>query len=123
MGLYDFHIRAVVPKIDLGTHKDATLDVYFIFLILGGHIGLPLSLATMYMTKDINRRHPTLINLLCTWILYATAGLILFVYSLLHLTLFNYSFSRLYSGEQRAESPKFGVCLVQASLIYGTTVA
>ncbi|KAH8110669.1 hypothetical protein DFH11DRAFT_1514159 [Phellopilus nigrolimitatus] len=97
--------RSLNPAIDLGPHKDTTLDVYFFILILGGHIGLPLALGTMVFTKTAGRRHPTLVNLLVSWFVYATANLLL-----------------LYSGEQSKPQPEFSVCLAQASTIYGSTV-
>ncbi|EJD03587.1 uncharacterized protein FOMMEDRAFT_139814 [Fomitiporia mediterranea MF3/22] len=98
-------VLSLKPAIDLGPHKDAILDVFFAFLIIGGHVGLPLALTTMVILKTVAHRHPTLLNLLASWIVYATANLLL-----------------LYSGEARKESPEFGVCLTQASMIYGSTV-
>ncbi|THH10551.1 hypothetical protein EW145_g1256 [Phellinidium pouzarii] len=82
-------VRPSNTGIKLGLHKDAILGVYFFFLIFGGHFCLPLLLATIFFTKTTKRRHPTLINLLMSAFVYATACLIL-----------------LYSGEQRKPEPK-----------------
>lgn len=68
---------AYKPAIDLGSHQDAILAIYYLFLILGGCIGLPLTLATMAFAKTGNRRSPTLISLLLLYFVYAMACLIL----------------------------------------------
>ncbi|KAL5519511.1 hypothetical protein ACEPAH_1194 [Sanghuangporus vaninii] len=98
-------VRSLKPAIDLGSHKDAILNTFFAFHIIGGHVGLPIAFITMVILKTLARRHPTLISLLLSWIVYATANLLL-----------------LYSGEARKTQPAFGVCLTQASMIYGSTV-
>ena len=64
--------------IDLGSHKDAYLDTFFAFYVMGGHVGLPLALLTMILTKTINQRQPTLINLLICWTIYSTSNLIVY---------------------------------------------
>lgn len=73
-------VPSLKPAIDLGPHKDAIMDVFFSFHIIGGHITLPLTLATMVILRTVARRHPTLINLLISWVVYATANLLLYVY-------------------------------------------
>ncbi|KAL5533675.1 hypothetical protein ACEPAG_135 [Sanghuangporus baumii] len=98
-------VRSLKPAIDLGPHKDGILNTFFAFHIIGGHVGLPMAFITMVVLKTLARRHPTLISLLLSWIVYATANLLL-----------------LYSGEARKAQPAFGVCLTQASMIYGSTV-
>ncbi|OCB87115.1 hypothetical protein A7U60_g5850 [Sanghuangporus baumii] len=98
-------VRSLKPAIDLGSHKDAMLNTFFAFHIIGSHVGLPMAFITMVILKTLARRHPTLISLLLSWIVYTTANLLL-----------------LYSGEARKTQPAFGVCLTQASMIYGSTV-
>ena len=78
MELIQFYARdAFTPAINLGPHEDAVLAVYYSLLILGGLIGLPLTIATMVFSKTANRRYPTLINLLLFYFIYAIACLIL----------------------------------------------
>ncbi|KAI5119065.1 hypothetical protein M0805_001524 [Coniferiporia weirii] len=86
--------------------SSTSLGIFSFLHIIGGHVGIPLALVTMILTKTVRQRHPTLINLLVAWIVYATANLIL-----------------VYSGEQRKQEPSHDLCLVQASLIYGSTVS
>lgn len=69
--------RPLKPAINLGVHKDAIMDAFFSFHIIGGHVGLPLVLATMVVVKTVAQRHPTLINLLVSLIVYSTANLLL----------------------------------------------
>lgn len=76
------------PAIDLGSHKDAIMDVFFSFHIIGGHVGLPLVLATMVAMNIIARRHPTLINLLVSLIVYSTANLLLYAHTLQAITCY-----------------------------------
>ncbi|EJD03176.1 uncharacterized protein FOMMEDRAFT_146834 [Fomitiporia mediterranea MF3/22] len=71
--------------------------------VIGGHVCLPLLIATLVLTRAVTRRHPALVNLLVLWMAYATACLIL-----------------LYSGEQSKREPSYAVCLAQASMIYGS---
>ncbi|PAV22780.1 hypothetical protein PNOK_0273700 [Pyrrhoderma noxium] len=59
----------------------------------------------MILTKTINQRQPTLINLLICWTIYSTSNLIVF-----------------YAGQAQETMPDFGLCLVQASMIYASTV-
>lgn len=76
-------VLPVEPAIELGSHKGAILDAYYTFLILGGQIGLPIVLLTMFLNGAGSRRHPTLINMLVSWMLYAIANLLLWAASLL----------------------------------------
>lgn len=66
-----------VPAIDLGSHEDVILAVYYVLLVLGGGVGIPLMIATMILAKTVSRRHPTLINFLLSWFAYAIANLLL----------------------------------------------
>lgn len=76
-------MSVVEPAINLGLHKGAILDVYFAILIAGGQIGLPITLLTMFFNGKGSRRHPTLINVLVSWMLYAIVNLLLCVFSCL----------------------------------------
>ena len=70
-------IESQPPAIDLGSSKDAILAGYYFLLVLGGCIGLPLTVVTMILTKTASRRHPTFINLLLLYFVYAIACLLL----------------------------------------------
>ena len=115
-------MSVVEPAINLGLHKGAILDVYFAILIAGGQIGLPITLLTMFFNGKGSRRHPTLINVLVSWMLYAIVNLLLCVFSRLSFPTLQLTHLSLYAGEARSLQPKFDVCLIQASLIYGSTV-
>lgn len=116
-------VQSLKPAIDLGPHKDVIMDVFFSFHIIGGHVALPLTLVTMVILKTVARRHPTLINLLISWVVYATANLLLYANSMQTLSCYwLIAIPRLYSGERNVAKPDFGVCLAQASMIYGSTV-
>lgn len=84
---------------------DAYLTIFFILLVLGGHVGIPLALITAAITKTASQRHPTMINLLVCWLVYTTSNLIVF-----------------YGGQANDSMPDFGLCLTQASMIYASTV-
>ncbi|PAV19456.1 hypothetical protein PNOK_0439000 [Pyrrhoderma noxium] len=78
--------------------------IFFVFQILGGHVGIPFILLTFYLSKGIPR-HPLLINFLVTWMIYSTSFCIL-----------------LYLGKQFGPEPPHSFCAIQSSLIYGTAV-
>lgn len=63
--------------IDLGLHKETILGVYYTFLILGGDVGIPLAILTMFFAKTLTKRHPTLVNMLVMFVLYANANILL----------------------------------------------
>ncbi|KLO13774.1 hypothetical protein SCHPADRAFT_346019 [Schizopora paradoxa] len=86
----------------------AELVLYFVLLILGGHIGLPAAFTTIFIAPKQSKRHPTYISVLLSWIVFATSALFL-----------------LYTGEQTAfpaHQPAHALCLFQASMIYSRTV-
>ncbi len=45
-------------------------SVFFAIHLAGGHIGLPILVATFLLSKTANR-HPTVINFCIIWILYS----------------------------------------------------
>ena len=67
------------PKIELGKSGQAVLRAYLSLLLIGGNVGLPLVLGTLVVSHTASRRYPTLINMLISWITYATAALLLCV--------------------------------------------
>ncbi|KAH9858011.1 hypothetical protein C2E23DRAFT_880684 [Lenzites betulinus] len=69
--------------------------------ILGGHIGLPLLVATFLFSKTV-KRHATIINFCVIWILYSI------IYCLL-----------LYGGTALQKDPPHALCLTQAAMNYG----
>ncbi|PBL00560.1 hypothetical protein ARMGADRAFT_384848 [Armillaria gallica] len=84
---------------------DASLWQAFITLhIVGGQVGLPVILLTWAFSKSVVR-HPTLVNLWITFVVYSISYCIL-----------------LYSGQVGAtttSSSPSNVCLVQSAMIYG----
>ena len=45
-------------------------SVFFAIHLVGGHLGLPIVVATFLISKAANR-HPTIINFCIVWILYS----------------------------------------------------
>ncbi|KAI5123861.1 hypothetical protein M0805_005678 [Coniferiporia weirii] len=92
----------------VGTQDDESSTsatvMFFLLQILGGHIGVPIILLTLFVAKGV-RRHPMLVNFLATWVIYSTSFCIL-----------------LYLGKQFGPEPPKGICIFQASSIYGTAV-
>ncbi|KAL5485048.1 hypothetical protein ACEPAI_7690 [Sanghuangporus weigelae] len=82
----------------------SAIVVFYTLQIFGGHLGIPVILFTLYLTKGM-KRHPLLVNFLITWIIYTTSFCVL-----------------LYLGKQFGREPSTGLCAVQAALIYGTAV-
>ena len=60
------------PASGSAAYKEAIIPIYFVLQIFGGHVGVPIILATLVLSKGM-RRHPLLINFLVTWVLYSTA--------------------------------------------------
>ena len=60
------------PASGSAAYKKAIIPIYFVLQIFGGHVGVPIILATLILSKGM-RRHPLLINFLVTWVLYSTA--------------------------------------------------
>ncbi|KAK0481695.1 hypothetical protein IW261DRAFT_1093890 [Armillaria novae-zelandiae] len=80
--------------------SDASLRNAFIALhIVGGQVGLPIILLTWALSKSVVR-HPTLVNLWITFIVYSISYCIL-----------------LYSGQDGIAASN--ICLVQSAMIYG----
>ncbi|OCB86828.1 hypothetical protein A7U60_g6001 [Sanghuangporus baumii] len=101
---YHFSSLILGPGSGNPGNKSVLISIYFFLQIFGGHVGVPAILLTLFLKKGI-RRHPLLINFLVTWVLYATAFCLL-----------------LYLGKQFGPEPPVGLCLSQASLIYGAAV-
>ncbi|KAI8990446.1 hypothetical protein BD414DRAFT_535755 [Trametes punicea] len=89
-------MRALPPP-DLKSLTPVFLTIH----LAGGHIGLPILVATFLFSKTA-KRHPTIINFCVIWILYSI------IYCLL-----------LYGGRQLQESPPHALCLAQAAMNYG----
>ncbi|KAI0639591.1 hypothetical protein C8Q77DRAFT_74265 [Trametes polyzona] len=85
------------PPPDLGALTPLFLTIH----LLGGHIGLPILVATFLFSKTA-KRHPTVINFCVIWILYSI------IYCLL-----------LYGGRELQEDPSYALCLTQAAMNYG----
>src|ERR1700722_3481499 len=112
-GLMNHHIR--------GTRSD--LIAFLVLSIWPSHIGLPLLLAIVLLSKKI-QRHPTFINMCVTWIITGLSCSILYVFFFLsfhtaHYLYFMRSVYRLYAGKETGPEPPKKLCLVQASLMLG----
>ncbi len=64
------------PAIDLGPHRESLLVTYYSFIVLGGQFGLPLVFVTALLGSQ-PRRHPTFLNTLLAWFIYAISSLLL----------------------------------------------
>ncbi|KAI0648048.1 hypothetical protein C8Q79DRAFT_906641 [Trametes meyenii] len=84
---------------DIGSNAHADLLIWFIFKIGGDQILLPLLVLTFILSRSISR-HPTMVNVCCTWIL---AGII--------------SSLLLYAHQEVGPEPDKALCMAQAVLI------
>ncbi|KAI0673318.1 hypothetical protein C8Q78DRAFT_616070 [Trametes maxima] len=75
--------------------------VFLTIHLAGGHIGLPILVATFLFSKNA-KRHATVVNFCVIWILYSI------IYCLL-----------LYGGRDLQEHPPYALCLTQAAMNYG----
>lgn len=118
------HVTAI-PAIDLGSRRETILLGYYCCIIIGGQVGLPLVLVTSLLGSQ-PRRHPTFLNILLAWFLYAVSSLLLYVsrFSLNIYWILIFYCRRFYSGNGISENqrPTFSLCLGQAALVYGGTV-
>ncbi|KAH9898215.1 hypothetical protein C8Q73DRAFT_391279 [Cubamyces lactineus] len=79
----------------------ALTPVFLTIQLAGGHIGLPILVATFLFCKTA-KRHPTVVNFCVIWILYSI------IYCLL-----------LYGGPNLQANPPHALCLAQAAMNYG----
>ncbi|KAI0372201.1 hypothetical protein BV20DRAFT_1050958 [Pilatotrama ljubarskyi] len=96
------HVPVLSKRIgaeELGPSAHADLVVWFIFKILGDQILLSLLVATFLFSRTIVR-HPTMVNVCCTWILTGVIASLL-----------------LYARQQVGPEPDKGLCIAQAVLI------
>ncbi|KAH9891684.1 hypothetical protein C8Q73DRAFT_762976 [Cubamyces lactineus] len=92
-----FHRR--INEGGLGSSAHANLIMWFIFEIGGDQVLLPLLVATFLFSRKLVR-HPTMINVCCTWILTGVVSSLL-----------------LYSRQQSGPEPDRALCVIQATLI------
>lgn len=85
----------------VGTTSSKLLDFWLSLHIIAGHILLPI-LAVVFMF--LSKRHATLVNLCFAWIFTSICSCLL-----------------LYAGKHKGPEPSYELCLIQASLLYGTT--
>ncbi|KAG9000615.1 hypothetical protein FRB95_004561 [Tulasnella sp. JGI-2019a] len=82
-----------------------TLLLWYWILIIGGQVLLPFLLCTMLLSRNV-RRDPTLISMISSWIVFTVIMCLLY-----------------YGGyEAGGPEPPFGICLTQASRVYGAPV-
>ena len=65
------------PRIDLGSRKLVILNAFYSLFIVGGQVGLPITLLTMLVTRTASERHVALLNLMLFCILYSVANLLM----------------------------------------------
>ncbi|KAF8964408.1 hypothetical protein BDZ97DRAFT_905831 [Flammula alnicola] len=88
---------------DLGREGPTLLDVWIFFNLVVNDVLLPLLVATFLFSKRA-KRHPTLVNLCITWIFSGEFSVLLF-----------------YAKQHVGPEPTKGLCVAQASLLYGIT--
>ncbi|TFK56127.1 hypothetical protein OE88DRAFT_712810 [Heliocybe sulcata] len=83
-------------------HGNHTLTIVWLVLnIWPSHLGLPVLVATIYLSRRVYR-NPTFLSMCITWWIDGLASSLLF-----------------WSGHQTGSDPSYGLCLAQASLLYG----
>ncbi|RDX42484.1 hypothetical protein OH76DRAFT_1458755 [Lentinus brumalis] len=91
-----------VKRIDaqeIGLNAATDLAVWLFFQIAGDHVLLPLLVATFLFSKSI-LRHPTVINVCCTWIIAGVVSSLLF-----------------YTGHHVGPEPPQNLCIAQSALL------
>ncbi|TDL29806.1 hypothetical protein BD410DRAFT_780299 [Rickenella mellea] len=79
----------------------ATLVAWLTLNVWPSHIGLPVLVSVILLSRTI-RRHATFINMCITWIIVGLSSSLL-----------------LYAGDTTGPEPPRALCLIQASLLYG----
>ncbi|OBZ71540.1 hypothetical protein A0H81_08424 [Grifola frondosa] len=92
------HYKRVSAE-EIGPSASADLSVWLFFQIAADHILLPILVATFLLSRSI-ARHPTVINVCCTWIIAGIISSLLF-----------------YVGEHVGPEPSKGLCIAQSGLI------
>jgi len=77
-----------------------SLVLFLVLHVLGGHVGMPLILFTIFASRQI-MRHPVFVNFCITWTCFSSSYLVL-----------------LYAGQIENLYPAFPLCLTQAAMIY-----
>ncbi|KAI9058400.1 hypothetical protein FKP32DRAFT_1614858 [Trametes sanguinea] len=99
---YNSRCCSLLPGVDaaeLGPDTHADLVIWFIFKIGGDQILLTLLVATFLCSREITR-HPTMINICCTWVLTGIIASLL-----------------LYAHQQTGPEPDRALCVAQAVMI------
>ncbi|KAI0699276.1 hypothetical protein C8T65DRAFT_303340 [Cerioporus squamosus] len=84
---------------EIGPSAPTDLAVWLFFQIAGNHILLPLLVATILFSRSVSR-HPTVINVCCTWIIAGVVSSLLF-----------------YTGHHVGPEPPEGLCIAQSALL------
>jgi hypothetical protein len=105
--------------------EQGRLVLFLILHILGGHVGIPLILLTIFASRQL-MRHPVFINFCVTWMCFSSSYLLLSVIPMfcpglttacMSNLIFDY---RFYAGQIENLYPTFGLCVIQAAMIYAS---
>lgn len=103
---------------------------FFLFLIIGGHVLLPLLLAASIISREAHR-NPTFLSWIIAWMIYSVSMCLLWAVVFVTSALLSFDWNcsaffpcfRLYSGENLLYSqPPKSLCLIQAALNYSSIV-
>ncbi|RPD77861.1 hypothetical protein L226DRAFT_568849 [Lentinus tigrinus ALCF2SS1-7] len=84
---------------EIGPNAPTDLTVWLSFQIAGNHVLLPLLVATFLLFSSVSR-HPTVINVCCTWIIAGVVSSLLF-----------------YTGHHVGPEPPKDLCIAQSALL------
>ncbi|KAJ3976948.1 hypothetical protein EV361DRAFT_177656 [Lentinula raphanica] len=95
---------ARVTQQQLGGSANRLLNVWIYFNLVSNLILLPILVLTFVLSKKVTKRHPSLINVCITWILFGIFSLLLF-----------------FGGKARPNQPdpSSALCIAQTALLYG----
>jgi len=81
---------------------NTTLIVFLALQIIGGQVGVPFILFTVFLSPDTVRRHACFVNFCISWLIYSVSYVLL-----------------LYGGQIDTPDPPHSLCLAQTALTYG----
>ncbi|KAF8522092.1 hypothetical protein BU17DRAFT_87191 [Hysterangium stoloniferum] len=81
---------------------NTTLIVFLALQIIGGQVGVPFILFTIFLSPETVRRHVCFVNFCISWLIYSVSYVLL-----------------LYGGQIETPVPSHSLCLAQTALTYG----